>query len=202
MDKCSRLKQSSAVPLFKFKRNETGQTESHTQMEPFAKSDALIAHWQSLPKQGLRPSLQSFLDRPEPDIQPGIAIADVDSTGKLSVRLYGTGRVKTFNQNFTDSDDPLSAYPGEIGELALEIIRKTVEFPCGFRATVQFASSKPQRILNTVSSLLPLEHETTGVLSVLSHHYLIDDVEPGEFPETVLNITNGEYIDIGASIPA
>ena len=146
--------------------------------------------------------MQNFLDRPEPDIQPDIAIADVLPDGKLSVRLYGTGRVKTFNQNFTDSDDPLMAYPGEIGKLALGIILKTVEFPCGFRATVQFASSKPERILNTVSSILPLEHETTGAFSILSHQYLIDDVDPGEFPETVLNISNGEFIDIGAGVPA
>lgn len=165
------------------------------------KSEAFIAHWKSLPKHSLLPSLQDFLDRPEPIVQPDIAILDISSAGEIAVRLYGTQRVKTFNHNFTGSETPLQAYQGEIEQQARTVLGQTIKTPCGWRSTVLFESSTQKRHLRTIATLLPLGNEAKNMHSLLHHQYLIDEVDPDEYPKIVKGVIDGEYFDIGAGVP-
>ncbi len=65
-----------------------------------------VAHWRSLPREGLVPTLSTFLDRPHPRFSPWVFILDVDSADTLTVRLWGTRMADTFGEltglNFID----------------------------------------------------------------------------------------------------
>ena len=153
-----------------------------------------------LPKQNLVPRLEDFLDRPEPLIQPDVAIADVLPTGELSVRRYGTGRVQAFNRNWTGSN-PLDGYSDKVKQAAWTDTKKALKHPCGLRATLLFESSTGGQTITAVATVLPLLNEKPGVQSFLQHEYLITPLAKNEFPALAVEYEADTYIDIGAGVP-
>src|SRR5688572_22590396 len=67
---------------------------------------AFLTHWQALPRQGLVPTLETFLDRPHPGFAPWINILDFVSENEMPVRYFGTRLTDSFGEitrlNFLD----------------------------------------------------------------------------------------------------
>lgn len=78
-----------------------------------AAAETFLGHWLGLPREGLMPHLHSYLDNPQPSLQPHVAIVDVSSKGHFNARLVGTERVALYNRNMTNTNPIQEAFSDE-----------------------------------------------------------------------------------------
>ena len=107
--------------------------QSLAEQEAVAAAESFFDHWNALPKNdGVLPHLRDYLDHPQPDLQPGVAIVDILADGQMNVRLVGTKRAALFGKDLT-KNDPMIAFSSEAQKTASFLAKGTVSQPCGNR---------------------------------------------------------------------
>lgn len=167
--------------------------------EARAVADSFLAHWESLPKDGLMPHLRAYLDCPLPELQPNVAIVDVSPEIGFRTRLVGTGRVKLYERDLTN-EDPSQMFSDEARPVVTMLAKATVSHPCGNRGSQTIITSSGRTRLG-VTVALPLAVDTPDAGCFVHFQHL---AEPLDFDETAVQITRVEeydWIDIGAGVP-
>lgn len=167
-------------------------------MTPSPAIQKFISHWLSLKKDGLVPSIQEFLDRPHPELQPFIALLDVMSEDVVNIRLMGTGIVQLTGRELTKTN-VLEIYTPQLRKKVGRACMAMVTKPCG---------QMTERLVNTASGLVV--PATTATLPVLCKSGLgclaaftntRESVATGDTMSVVEDILSTEWIDIGAGVP-
>lgn len=158
------------------------------------------AHWASLPKEGLVPSLRDFLGTPSPEFQPYCAIYDVVDGGKsLPLRLFGTGLVSFNGGDLTGKDFLMSAEPELRGTLSYTA-RTQVEFPCGRTDLRRLATTQGKNV-DTEALSLPLVTAAGKPASIVLYLNYQETVVYGETLESMMEMRGIRWVDVGAGVP-
>ncbi len=158
--------------------------------------------WNGLPKQDLIPHLRDYLDQVPPHLQPNVVIMDVYSDKDMQVRLTGTAVVE-FAGEMTGSHAE-SLYSGETRRVALAMVWKAVNHPCGYGVT-RVLRNNLGRLVDSGSLVLPLETESSDCKTVVGYNELpekITGIASKKQIEAVQEVKSRQWIDIGAGIPS
>src|SRR5688572_8352462 len=114
---------------------------------------AFLAHWRSLPRQGLVPPSRAFLDSAPPAFMPNVFLHDVEEAG-LRVRFMGTALVERWRRDHTGR--LLGEDAGETARMKLRAQAvRIVEQPCGLHQLGRLMTSSG-RPIHFEAVLLPL----------------------------------------------
>jgi hypothetical protein len=158
-----------------------------------------LLHWQGVPKSGLFPRLQDFLDTPPFRLQSEVAIVDVHPDGAMRVRLFGTG-LSSLAGDWTGKD-ALSNFHPAARTRAMYLSSTAVTRPCGY-----FVKRYLRRGVVETSCIgigLPLLYESGDVGLVIFCSLSDRSVQliPGDVPAVVTDAPLMRWIDIGAGVP-
>lgn len=157
-----------------------------------------IAHWRSLIKDGLAPSLQDFLGLPNPLFQPFVVLLDVVSSTEVNIRLMGTGVVQLTGQELTKTNS-LDMYAPHLRQQAGRNCVAMVKQPCGEMS--ERLVTKAGGLMTPVSRVaLPLVCKT-GQGCLVAFIDARESVGEGQSMSVVHEIRSSEWIDIGAGVP-
>lgn len=169
--------------------------------EAFAAVEAFYGHWNNLPKNGgLMPHLRDYLDHPQPDLQPGVAIVDLLPGGKMNVRLVGTKRAALFGKDLTHKD-PMIAFSTKAQKTAAKLAKGTVSQPCGNRG-LQSIKTSSGRLRQSATMAFPLQVDDPDARCFVHFQRLMGDLEFDETAVEISTIDHVEWIDIGAGVPS
>ena len=107
--------------------------------------EAFAAYWFTLPRTGKIPTLADFLDRPNADFQPRVAMTEIISDTDIRYRLVGTELVDGFGQERT-GQNILEVAVLEMRSSMVAFFRRIIEQPCGARALIEAATNKDRDI--------------------------------------------------------
>lgn len=158
---------------------------------------AFLAHWRSLPREGLVPTLQAFLDKAHPGFAPWVNILDYVSDDEMPVRYFGTRLADSFGEitrlNFLDflNDD--------VRPTVARGHRLICQIPCGWVTQARaITNSGREMVAETVS--LPLAREGRPACVVKLTH-VIEHLNFRESLVTVDRVDDERWIDLGAGVP-
>ncbi len=146
------------------------------------------------------PHLRDYLDRPQPDLQPGVAIVDVLPAGQFSVRLVGTERVSLYGKDMTHQN-PMAMFSDEAKATVGNLARHTVAQPCGNRGKQTIRTNTGNERLG-VTMALPLKVDHPDAKCFVHFQHLLEELDFDETAVQILRIDEYEWIDLGAGIPA
>ena len=179
----------------------SGQDDDRDQLtDAYEIADSFLAHWRALPKEGLIPHLRSYLDNPQPALQPHVAIIDVLPGGELKARLVGTERVALYDRNMTDKNPLAEVFSDEAKPVVAMLAKHTVGHPCGNRGQQTIETSKG-RELRGVTMTLPLGVDNPDARCFVHFQHLAEPLEVQEVALQILRIDYYEWIDIGSGVP-
>lgn len=166
------------------------------ELEPFCD------HWQSLPKaEGqLIPHLRSFLDHVDPALQPHVALVDIPDDGDWSLRLYGTGRMNAFGRDLSGVN-PLIIYDEKIRPLVIQSIAQALSQPCGWK-TIREITTLSGLTNKGASVSLPLATDDGQPSCIVNYTTLVEPIAHDDRHGRVNTISEWEWMDIGAGVPA
>ncbi len=161
--------------------------------------EAFFAHWRSIPRAGLVPSLRDYLDVPRPDIQPWTIILDIEAHG-LPVRLFGTALTELMGLDGTGHDYTLAVRESRRAQvLARDTLCTT--HPCGLRLGMQAVTQKGRAFINTVLVLPVMRGPNSfSIIRVSDVGAFVDELDPVH-PLSISHYTQAEWVDIGAGVP-
>ena len=158
---------------------------------------AFLAHWRSLPRAGLVPSLEAFLDKAHPGFAPWLNILDFISEDEMPVRYFGTRLVESFGEitrlNFLDFLNK------DVRPRVARAHRLICETPCGWATHARaITNGGREMVAETVS--LPLSRDGKPA-SVVKLTNVIEHLNYRESLVTVDRVENEHWIDLGAGTP-
>ncbi len=159
-----------------------------------------IAHWRSLHKVGLVPTLQEFLTHALPDLQPYVIILDVVSDSNLHVRLLGTGLVQFAGRELTKTN-ALDIYAPHLRKRAVQNCTTIITHPCG-QVTERLMNTAGGITVATTGIALPLRSKGGEINCIAAYNAPRSPVAAGDPAIIVSDISMSEWIDIGAGVPA
>jgi hypothetical protein len=159
-----------------------------------------IAHWQSLPKDGLLPPLSAFLSAPHPELQPSVIIIDVRSEQNVPIRLLGTGIVNLIGRELTGTNS-LDIYAPHLRARVGRACASMVQRPCG-QVTERLICTAGGLMMAATSVALPIGVKGDRWGSLVAYTCTREPVATGDSMTIVHEILATEWIDIGAGIPA
>lgn len=174
-------------------------SDSDCNATAFDAANAFYDHWNALPKNGLLPNLSDYLDRPMPDLQPGVAIVDILPGGQFNVRLVGTERVNLYGKDMTHQN-PMAMFSEEAKKTVGMLAHHTVTQPCGNRGIQTIRTSSGNDRLGATMTL-PLQVDDPDAKCFVHFQHLLEDLGFDEQAEQILRINEFEWIDLGAGIP-
>ncbi|MDX2144060.1 MAG: hypothetical protein SFV19_11940 [Rhodospirillaceae bacterium] len=158
-----------------------------------------VAHWKSLPKDGLLPNLSAFLNAPDPELQPFVIILDVLSEHDVRIRLIGTGLVQLVGRELTKTNS-LDLYAAHLKKRVGAGCVTMVTQPCG-QVTERLISTAGGIIHTATSVALPIAVKGNHLGSLVAYSNSREPVATGDAMITVHEILATEWIDVGAGIP-
>lgn len=165
--------------------------------------DRFASHWRHLPRDAgaISPSLNTFLDRVDPVIQPRIAILDVDiANRRMPIRLYATSREFAFGENLTGTDG-MEAYPERLRGHVWTVAQHVVNQPCGY-LTVRIMTSARGASMRLLSLSLPIATPPGSPKCMTNCTAPIGPVPDKPEPARVNSIDLGWWTDLGAGVPS
>lgn len=164
--------------------------------------EAFFDHWLSLPREGLVPTLQDYLDHAPPRLQPFVAIAEVTSPTEMRVRLMGTGYVDLVGRDATGARlSPLYAAP--IRERMSSAVWQLVTRPVGYLC-VRSIRTFGGRLVESPSICLPLVGRDGGAKFILTYGLVSPDnhgLAETELFHLTLDWTLTAWLNLGAGVP-
>jgi hypothetical protein len=158
-----------------------------------------IAHWRSLEKVGLVPTLQEFLSHPIPGLQPYVIILDVVSEADLQIRLLGTGLVQLAGREFTKTN-ALEIYAPHLKKRVGQACMRMVAHPCG-QITERLMNTAGGVTIATTGIALPLRGKNGEINSIAAYNAPREPVAAGDPAVVISDISMSEWVDIGAGVP-
>jgi hypothetical protein len=161
-----------------------------------------FGYWNGLPKRGLVPRLEDYLDHAPPRLQPYVGIADVLSPYETRMRLFGTGLVDLAGTDPTGGSMQL-LYAEPARSKMLRMVWLTVTQPVGYLC-IRTVLSTGGRVIQNPSICLPLDVPTSALKSVITFAYQADvrpEFADGERLHLVQDLRLVDWIDIGAGVP-
>lgn len=155
-------------------------------------------HWQSLPKHGLAPTSETFLDTAHPVYAPSIYILEF-SGSDIIIRLMGTALVERWKKDRTGQSFLTSQNP-EVHKIFMANSSHIVNKPCGLRATNRFRLSTSQRV-STEAVTLPLATAPERPARLVSYSQMFEDPGDKEMVGGWENVVDHEWVDLGAGVP-
>jgi len=160
--------------------------------------DHLLAHWRSIPKSGLVPSLRDYLERPNPITQPWTLIIDIEDHG-FPTRLFGTGLAELVGGDLTHTDH-LLLFPEAQRARSLLRHKLLTSHPCGMESVAQ-AQTLKGLVAEMIGLALPLSRDDGG-------HSVVRVIQVTEnlgYSDKVATVTavdpKMQWIDIGYGVP-
>ncbi|MBL8642523.1 MAG: PAS domain-containing protein [Rhodospirillaceae bacterium] len=158
-----------------------------------------IAHWRSLLKDGLVPTLTEFLNHPLPDLQPYVILLDVVSETEIPVRLLGTGLVQLTGREFTKTN-ALEIYAPHLRKRVGQTCMTIVRHPCG-QITERLMNTAGGVTVATTGIALPLSTKSGAVNCIAAYNAPREPVAAGDSAIVISDIIMSEWVDIGAGLP-
>ena len=159
-------------------------------------------YWNSLPKQGLVPRLDNYLDRAPPHLQPFVGIADVLSPTDMRMRLFGTGLVDKSGQEPTGK--PLHLlYAEHVRGRMQDLVWNAATRPVGYLC-IRSVATTGGRLFHNPSICLPIAVPMSAVKAVITYAY--QDMSAFTFAQSerldiVQDLRLTAWIDLGAGVP-
>ena len=145
------------------------------------------------------PHIRTFLDNVAPDLQPHVALVDIHRRDKWALRLYGTGRVKSFGRDLSGIN-PLEVYAPAIRPLLMDSINAVTSHPCGWKSTRDITSMKG--LINRGAAItLPLATDPGKSPSIVNFLVVAKPIAYNDRQGVVDSIPSWEWKDIGADVP-
>ncbi|NKB43492.1 MAG: hypothetical protein GKS03_04355 [Alphaproteobacteria bacterium] len=155
-------------------------------------------HWQSLPKNGLAPTSETFLDAAHPVYAPSVYILEF-SDSDIIIRLMGTALVERWKKDRT-GECFLTTQDSEVKKVFVINSSQIVNIPCGLRATNQFLLSTGQRV-STEAIALPLTAAHGRPLRFVSYSHMFEKPADDEKVGGWEDVVDQEWINLGAGVP-
>lgn len=168
----------------------------------FADLDRFCAHWSALPKaEGtLTPHLRDFLDNVDPELQPHVALVDINGEMDWSLRLYGTGRMNAFGRDLSGVN-PLIVYDEKIRPIVADSVAKVLAHPCGWKTMREITTLTG--VTNRGASVsLPLATDKDQPQCIVNYTNLMEPVAHRDRQGRVDLISEWQWMDIGAGVPS
>lgn len=163
--------------------------------------NAFFAHWQNLPRENgtTMPHLTTFLDNIRSEFQPYVVLVDVDDGDRLSLRVFGTGRLNSFGRD-VKKINPLEIYAPDLRPTILKKVQSVLALPCGFRSSHRLRTEKGSDHIHT-GVTLPLGTDDGEPQCVVNFLVSNDPVSHDDRKATVEELLTTDWVDIGAGIP-
>ncbi|MDX2223898.1 MAG: hypothetical protein SFV21_14200 [Rhodospirillaceae bacterium] len=181
--------------LWTLETRDRGERDARLAIERF------FLHWETLPRAAgaLAPHIRTFLDRPNPAVQPRVALVDVVPPERMYVRLFATDRENTLGRNLT-GENALDVYPPEIRHLLWRGAEAVVGRPCGW-LTERIVTSAAGASTRFLSISLPLLTDPDAAACLVNYTFPINRVEDKSDIALVNAVSPGRWIDLGAGVP-
>lgn len=161
---------------------------------------AFLEHWQSLRVGDALPTLQDYLSKPNPLLQPNVAIKDMVLPKLLRVRLFGTRLVDVVGVDLTGMNILDFAGNEAMAEALWWYHHKAATHPVGL-ATVKLAATASGRTISFEDIELPLTPFPGGPLCVSC---CLGFVETLDFKDPMFRFNDhlsARWVDIGWGVP-
>jgi hypothetical protein len=162
---------------------------------------SFLAHWQSLRVGDALPTLQDYLSRPHPVLQPNVAIKDVVSPGHLNVRLFGTHLVEVFGVDATGQNLMVFAGNAAMAHELWMYQHAVATHPAGL-ASVKSAITASGRAISFEDVELPLTPFPGGPPCLACCLGFVEVLDYKDKMFKLLAHTSARWIDIGWGEPA
>lgn len=162
------------------------------------KCKGFFEHWLSLPKDGLEPTSETFLDTANPNYAPFVYILEFSNNG-LIIRLMGTALVERWKQDRTGQSFMINQ-DASVRKVFFENSANVVHVPCGLRATNRFKLGTGQRV-STEAITLPLATGPGRPERIVSFSQMFEHTSDKEAIGGWEGVVNHEWIDLGAGVP-
>lgn len=161
---------------------------------------AFLAHWQSLRVDGAIPTLRDFLSKPNPRLQPNVAIKDVIPPRLLRVRLFGTHLVEVAGVDVTGRDLMVFAANETMADELWRYQHTAATRKIGI-ATVKLAAAASGRTIWFEDIELPLTPFPGGPPCLVCCLGFVEVVDYKDTMFKLLSHANVRWIDIGWGVP-
>lgn len=161
---------------------------------------AFVRHWQSLRVDDRLPLSKDFLDRVDPVSQPYVSFNDLESTGKNTVVLFGTGLVELWKVDLTGKEVGEFIDQDQEARLTTDML-KCAEHPCGIWEVSTMRTTNG-RIVGWEIVTLPLDLGEPNRNRIVRYHNILESTERGELIQDILYFQSKEWIDVGNGIPS
>jgi hypothetical protein len=158
-----------------------------------------LAHWRSLPRQDLLPSLRGLHDYPLHDLAPMMVVVDVISEFELRFREVGRGITMLYGKDLTGSN-ALSLFPAELRPRIGRDSLRLVTHPCGITVRRSLAMGNGA-LLPSVGMSLPLQPGADGRGRFVNYTHVDMPSGPRGTMTHVCQVVPTDWIDIGAGVP-
>ncbi len=157
-------------------------------------------HWDSLRHGKILPTLQDYLDQPNPELQPHVMMLDLVSKTEIPIRLFGTALVELTRTDKTKHDFMHTFAPPRMAARYADVAQLLASFPCGTTNIKLTVTSRGYNVeLDCIT--LPLEPYPDGPPCLVMFTECTTDLEPNDFLYQVVGYGGAAWIDIGAGIP-
>jgi hypothetical protein len=162
---------------------------------------SFLAHWKSLRVGNALPTLQDYLGKPHPLLQPNVAIKDVVAPGQLKVRLFGTHLVEVAGIDPTGQNLMMFAGSPAMADELWRYQSTVVTHPVGL-ASVKLAATASGRQISFEDIELPLAPFPGGPPCLACCLGFVELLDYRDKMFKFLKHTSIRWIDIGYGVPA
>jgi hypothetical protein len=162
---------------------------------------SFLAHWQSLRVGDALPTLQDYLGKPHPLLQPNVAIKDAVAPGHLNVRLFGTHLVEVAGVDATGQNLMVFAGSPAMADELWRYQSTVATHPVGL-ASVKLAATASGRTISFEDVELPLTPFPGGPPCLACCLGFVDLLDYKDKMFKLLKHTAIRWIDIGWGVPA
>lgn len=162
---------------------------------------SFLTHWQSLRVGDALPTLQDYLSRPHPVLQPNVAIKDVLEPGLLRVRLFGTHLVEVAGIDLTGQNLVDFAANDVMARELWWYQHKVAVHPAGL-ASVKLAATASGRSISFEDVELPLTPFAGGPPCLVCCLGFVEVIDYKDTMFKLLAHATTRWLDIGWGIPA
>jgi hypothetical protein len=182
-------------------RFNIGKPHEFTESSARARLDRFLIYWKALERAPgtLMPHVRTLLDHVEPQLQPSLALVDVEPPAALAVRLFGTQREAAFGKNITRAN-ALDFYPEPLRASVFAHALCVVRHPVGW-LTQRVLTSTRGTTVRFLSLSLPLAVDSGAAPCIVNFGTAIDRQPEEEFPARINALAGEEWVDLAAGIP-
>lgn len=165
-----------------------------------ARCQAFLDHWTALRQGDEIPSLQDFLEHPNPDLQSNVMIIDFVSREDIPIRLFGTALVDMVRSDHTNKNCASVFAPPGASELLTQMAEILVNHPCG-TTNINLAVTANGHAAELDSITLPLTPKAGSPPCLVGFFECITELLPDDFIYQIVGYGETAWIDIGSGIP-